>query len=68
MRRDVRDVLMPSLALACTGLYLAAGHEGSGLTLGPATAEVMWQYISTGLSASPAARLMSPSVMVARGA
>ena len=23
------------------GLYVAAGHEGSGLTLGPATAELL---------------------------
>eukprot|EP00890_Picochlorum_soloecismus_P005874 jgi/Picsp_1/6288/NSC_03638-R1_fad-dependent oxidoreductase len=28
------------------GLYIAAGHEGSGLTLGPITAEIMLHHIS----------------------
>jgi glycine/D-amino acid oxidase-like deaminating enzyme len=28
-----------------TGLFLAAGHEGSGLTLSPATAELLAAYI-----------------------
>lgn len=35
------------------GLFIAAGHEGSGLTLGPATAELLCHYIlgsRTGLS------------------
>ena len=27
------------------GLYVAAGHEGSGLTLAPATAELMCHYL-----------------------
>lgn len=27
------------------GLLVAAGHEGSGLTLGPATAELLVDYI-----------------------
>lgn len=29
-----------------TGLYIAAGHEGSGLTLGPITAEIILHHIS----------------------
>ncbi|KAK9830316.1 hypothetical protein WJX72_010961 [[Myrmecia] bisecta] len=30
------------------GLFVAAGHEGSGLTLGPATGEILRQYITGG--------------------
>lgn len=30
------------------GLYVAAGHEGSGLTLGPATAELITSLILGG--------------------
>lgn len=34
----------PQLQFA--GLYVAAGHEGSGLCLGPETARMLWDYIS----------------------
>ena len=35
----------PMVGPIAEGLFVAAGHEGSGLTLGPATAELLVEYI-----------------------
>lgn len=35
----------PMVGPLCEGLFIAAGHEGSGLTLGPATAELVVEDI-----------------------
>jgi glycine/D-amino acid oxidase-like deaminating enzyme len=35
----------PMVGPLCEGLFIAAGHEGSGLTLGPATAELLVEDI-----------------------
>jgi len=35
----------PMVGSICEGLFIAAGHEGSGLTLGPATAELLVEDI-----------------------
>lgn len=37
--------LGPMVGPLCEGLFVAAGHEGSGLTLGPATAELLVEDI-----------------------
>jgi hypothetical protein len=36
----------PNLLACLAGLYVAAGHEGSGLCLGLGTAELLRQYIT----------------------
>ena len=35
----------PWIVCAAAGLFVAAGHEGSGLCLGPATAELLGRHV-----------------------
>lgn len=50
------------------GLILAAGHEGSGLTLAPATAEIVAAFVLDRPQALPAevVAALNPSLAAAR--